>query len=121
MGTKYTFDNWWNGDVILEYATIYHHKNETPLLVGWGDFNLEDVTKIKQEQGRIFAENVNTLLKQHSDQFLERYSNSLIKLEYYRREINECESIINGVFHHNKSINLEHWGISLEPCQKIGV
>ena len=114
MGTKYTFDNWWNGDVILEYATIYHHKNETPLLVGWGDFNNSDVERIKNNQENLFNEKVNSILTQHIEQFEDRYSRSKLKEVFHKQELNECLNILKGLFESQKFIHFEHWNISFE-------
>ena len=114
MENKYTFDNWWNGEVTLIYASVFHPKNEVPQRASWDDFSSEDVNKIKEEQERLFIESVNILLKQHSDQFLKRYSKSQLKTEFLEREITECLNIFENNINGKQIIHFEHWGISLE-------
>lgn len=111
---KYTYDNWWNGDVTLVHATRYCGEGDEPILVDWADFSESDAHKIKDMQWEIFADGVNTRLKAVSEQFIKRYEASEMKLEYFTDERQECWNVMFGAIPNGKIVHLNHWGIGLE-------
>ena len=108
---KYTYDNWWNGSVILEYSERYTDKRKT--IVQWDDFIKSDIQKIKDKQADIFKEGVSKLFKQHSQQFLKRYENSKSKKLLLSRENRQCLIIIKGFISNDRQVSLSHWVASL--------
>ena len=40
---KYTYDNWWNGEVTLNYARKVWTKEDAPIIVEWLNFDEGDV------------------------------------------------------------------------------
>jgi hypothetical protein len=114
MANKYTYDNWWNGDVTLVYATRVFDKGDEPRLADWIDFSESDVEKIKEKQLGLYTDKVNTLLKAHSEQFLKRYNASEMKSELFNDEYQECNNIMFGVIPNIKVVHLKHWDIGLD-------
>lgn len=108
---SYTYDNWWNGEVTLVYATIYLEKGDDPLLVKWEDFYIEDVTRIKEKQRELFNEQVKNLLHPVILQFNERYKFSKIKSLFLKSEIKQCIEVLFGKIPNNMTIYLKQWKI----------
>lgn len=111
---KYTYDNWWNGDVVLRDATLELDKDDKPILVNWSDFSESDVQKIKDKQAALFDDQVRALQKKFSEQFRLRYSASKMKKQYLADEMQECKNIMFGAIPNVKIIQLNHWGVVLE-------
>ena len=108
----YTYNNWWDGDVTLVFATRYFDKGDEPIMVNWEDFNASDVERIKEKQSELFKEGVNTLLKPITKQFIKRYEASEMKSSYIKAERQECWNVMFGAIPNSEIVHLNHWKIS---------
>jgi hypothetical protein len=119
--TKYTYDNWWSGDVTLIYSTYFFYKSDKPQLLSWTDFSDSEVEKILEKQKELFAGNVKRILDEHTSQFTKRINNSEMKSEYLKAEKKECRNIMFGNIPNVKIIHFKHWGIALDNLYLIDV
>ena len=106
---KYSFDDWWNGDVIHKDATLYDVKGADLKIVDWSDFNESDVERIKAKQLELFKFAVDAKFKELQAQFLVRYNNSEMKKLYLLDELKECTNIVSGRIPNNEFVQLNIW------------
>lgn len=70
---KYTFEDWWNGGVNLDYENILIEIQETkPVIAMWENFEDADVQKIKVKQRHLFEEILNREFETKRNDFLNR-------------------------------------------------
>jgi hypothetical protein len=92
---KYTYSDWWEGRVVLAYATIFNKENEHFILCTWEDFESEnDIVKIKNKQKEIFDQGTKKLCDSWVRIFSAQYEKSEIKKLYLEREIEDTATII---------------------------
>jgi hypothetical protein len=111
---KYTFEDWYHGNVILKDATIVTAKGEKIQLIDYADFSDEDAFKIKKIQKQIFDEKVKSLLEQHTEQFEKRHSASEMKDELLENEIKQCDEILFKAVPNTDPVFLSFWGNGLD-------
>jgi hypothetical protein len=107
---KYSFDDWWNGEVIHKDASLYDIKGADLKIVDWSDFNESDVERIKAKQLEIFKFAVDAKFKELQAQFLVRYNNSEMKKLYLLDEIKECMNILTGKIPDKEYVHFNIWG-----------
>jgi hypothetical protein len=107
---KYSYKDWWNGDVIHQDATLYYINGAELTLVNWSDFNESDVERIKAKQLELFKLAVDAKFKELQAQFTDRYNNSEMKKLYLLDEIKECMNILTVKIPDNKYVHFNIWG-----------
>lgn len=90
---NYTFNDWLHTNVVLKYD-YFIPSGETPIIVGWEDFNESDIVMIKETQKNIFDKNVNNHFERFKSIFLERYSRVELKEVCLDKEIKRCEQAL---------------------------
>ena len=111
---KYSYKDWWNGDVLLEESTLYDIKDAQLKIVAWNDFNDSDVERIKAKQSELFKSSTNKLLDELKAQFELRYKASEMKQLYLKDEIKECLNIMKGLIPNLPIVHFEIWGVSFD-------
>lgn len=111
---KYTFENWWNGDVMLVYASTVRNKGEEIISVDWFEFSDTDVQKIKSKQNSIFKGKVRKLLGNQTKEFTKRYKKSEMKDILLLDEIRQCKDIMFGKIPNVNIVFLRYWEIGVE-------
>ncbi|OFY89647.1 MAG: hypothetical protein A3K10_09805 [Bacteroidetes bacterium RIFCSPLOWO2_12_FULL_31_6] len=111
---KYKYDNWWNGEVTLNYSRNVWRKDDIPIIVEWVNFNEKDTRRIKEKQKEIFEQKVSDFLIKIKDDFLKQFDGSLMKNELWRDEIQQCWDIMFAPIPNSKIITLNHWDCSFE-------
>ena len=109
---KYTYDNWWNGEVTLNYARKVWTKEDAPIIVEWLNFDEGDVAKIKEKQKDIFEQKVTDCVIEIKSNFLKQFEGSLMKGELWRDEIQQCWDIMFAPIPNATEITLNHWDFS---------
>ena len=131
---KYSYEDWWEGRVILVYACEYHcddedfswdkltlpaPKNPTidadeepPKIVDFVDFTDEAVLSIKQKQRELFDDGVKHLFETYTANFIKKYNASRMPKVYLEHEINQCDQIIHEELPYGKIIQLSYWDMS---------
>lgn len=110
---KYTYENWWNGEVTLIYASTYSNKGEKITQVDWSRFFKTDIPKIKEKQAELFHSSCENLLKQLKSQFENRYANSQMKADLYEGEWQQCEAIIFEPLPDTPEMHIHQWNTTL--------
>jgi len=93
---KYTYKDWFDGDVTLKYAKSIFIDGSIPLLVSWDEFDEIDVKKIKDKQEELFNKIVETNLNNFKNHFCKKYKKSMIKDELVENERQEFANILNA-------------------------
>jgi hypothetical protein len=106
---KYTYEDWWNGQVTLIYASTYSDKGEKITLVDWDKFIESDIPRIKEKQAELFHSSCENLLKQLKNQFETRYANSQMKADLYEGEWKQCEAIIYEPLPFTREMHIPQW------------
>lgn len=114
MTKQYTFENWWNGEIILIYASTVMNKGDVIKIVDWFEFSDSDIQKIKSNQEVIFEEKVKTLLENQVTQFTRRYNASEMKKNLLLDEIRQCKEIMFGKIPNSDIVFLSQWEVGLE-------
>jgi hypothetical protein len=114
MTEKYTFENWWDGEITLIYASTLADKGEVIKTADWFEFSDSDIQKIKSKQEVIFKEKVNALLQIQTAEFTRRFSVSEMKKNLLSDEIRQCKEIMFGKIPTDDIVILSHWEIGLE-------
>lgn len=91
---KYSYNDWWNGNVFLKYCPIIFDERDKPIGVEWKDFSEMDSQKIRLKQKELFEEEKKINLKKWKNIFSKRYQNSEIKQKYLFDEINHCNDLL---------------------------
>jgi hypothetical protein len=105
---KFTYKDWYNGDLTLKYAKSIFIDGRVPRLVSWDEFNKADVKKIKEKQEELFKKIVKTNLGKFKNHFSERYKKSSIKDELIERERQEFANILNATIPNKTKIVSKH-------------
>lgn len=114
MANKYTYENWWNGEVILIYASTVKNKSIDLKIADWFEFLETDIQKIKVKQQVIFKDKVNALLNKFIDEFKKRFDTSEMKRQLLSDEIEQCKEIMFGKIPDSNLVFLNHWNFNLE-------
>lgn len=96
---KYSYKDWWNGEIYLLYATIFFtekNKNNIPPRVSWDQIRQTDILKIKDKQKDIFNTTVTKLVKDWKEDFAKRYKNSKATNLLLNYELLKFENILYG-------------------------
>lgn len=111
---KYTYNDWWSGEVVLSLTPIEYEKDEMPKVVTWDDFSSEDIEKIKSKQEEIFKEKVSNLIDELKLNFLQQYKKSQIKEMLVNDEKNECKRLLFEQISIGKRFVSRQWNVTLE-------
>lgn len=109
---KYTYDNWWNGEVTLNYSLRVCNKGDEPIIVEWVNFDETNAKKIKEKQKEIFEKKVADCVIEIKSNFLKQFEGSLMKGELWRDEIQQCWDIMFATIPNANEITLKHWEFS---------
>ncbi len=107
---KYTYKNWWEGEVVLKYDYIISNGMQ-PVLAEWDNFSNEDISLIKSKQKEIFNERVAILLEKYKATFNKELSSSLEPDEHIRMTISQIDDIFKGVLPPSEFIYTEYWKV----------
>ncbi len=94
---KYSYMDWWNGEIRLIYATVvYNEKDEKkiPPRVSWDEIKHTDVPEIKKKQREIFENTVSEKMKIWKADFSKRYKSSKAADLLLNRELQKFEGIM---------------------------
>jgi len=91
---KFTFEEWYEGKVVLEYARRIGSKK--PTIVNWDDFSNEDKIKIQDEQKSIFNQSVINLKKEVEKDFFNRYEITNSKIDLVNIYLKRFSDVFNG-------------------------
>lgn len=105
---KYSYKDWWCGNISLIYATICYKSNEAPpLLINWEQIVESDIIKIKEKQEVYFNKDVYTYLLKWKDDFLNRTKFSEDPDILLARELIKFKEITLGPIIAGITINIE--------------
>ena len=143
---KYSYQDWWEGRVILIYACDYPsdnlefdwdkftlplanklnltHNKHLPIIVDYDSFTEEVALSIEQKQREMFNDAVSKLFETYTVDFKEKHSISKMPEILQQREIEQCESIMFEEVPNSSIVQLLHWNLSfrrtfLEDVQGI--
>jgi hypothetical protein len=111
---RYQYDDWLNGNVVLEYDVFIKNGIKKTTVVKWENFNESDILRIKETQKEIFQEQQKELLEKFKKVFLERYEASLDQEVYLDSEVNQCIDIMYGNIPFSAFVTFNHWEIVIE-------
>lgn len=95
MEKKYTYKDWLQGKLFLQYSTKFFNKNQKDLPIAvWDDFSDEDVLLIKSEQKKIFDDYVAELLQKWQKEFHIKFEVSQMKATLLKQEFKAVGSIL---------------------------
>jgi hypothetical protein len=98
MIKKYTYEDWFNGNVVLEYSRrVFNPKEQAePIVVSWDNFNEEERSRIAQKQQQLFEEGKTKLFNIRLKDIQVRLERSVIKQELINRLLKQHDEILNG-------------------------
>lgn len=91
---QYTYEDWFDGKVILKVARRNNEPN--PTLVGWEDFTEAEQIKIREKQKSIFEESVIEIKEKVKHSFLEDYQRTRSKIDLVNRLLKRFIEVFNG-------------------------
>lgn len=97
---KLTYEDWYNGDVIIDYKIelLDFFDNDSLEYVSWDSFNEIDSQKIRKKQKELFKVRVNTKLSYLKNSFRDRYNISKFKNELIEQEKKHIDEVLkNGL------------------------
>lgn len=117
---KYTYDDWWNGDVTLVFASKVWTDVE-PVVATWDDFSEEDVARIKEKQRSMFNDQVQELFSSFCAEFIAGYGRSEMQKKLLSDEIQACYGILFKPIPKAETVIYSHWNLSLDYYTCIGI
>ncbi|MCL4816874.1 MAG: hypothetical protein KJZ56_09565 [Flavobacteriales bacterium] len=111
---KYTFENWWKGEIVLMYAVRVHKKDENLKVVTWDDFKSEERAKIEQKQKELFEQAVSNLFARKKAEFTKQFADSKAKEILLKHEIKQCYDILFEQIPFAGIILATHWDMSFD-------
>jgi hypothetical protein len=119
MDNKYTYDDWWNGEVAFENTEKVIDIGFELKIAFWEDFSEIDALKIKDKQRELFEELVQKELTKGKDNFLKQFQSSLMKGTLLENEIQQCHDIMYAQVPNADLISLNHWDFSFPEDELV--
>ncbi len=91
---QYTYDDWYNGKVILIFARRNDELN--PTIVDWKNFSKKEKNKIQKEQKSIFEQSLKKFEDKVIKEFLEDYQRTRSKIDLVNRLIKRFSEVFRG-------------------------
>jgi len=97
---KYTYSDWLNGKVILDYSLSAYNRNDlpAPVIVTWDNFNQKEKEKIQKKQETIFNELLKAQTKKTTDDFLLKCKKSTFPKAFIDKELNSLKALWSDRF-----------------------
>jgi hypothetical protein len=98
MIKKYTYWDWYDGKVVLQYCRFVFdkEKQEAPIVVSWENFDEGERMKISQMQEQMFEEAKTSLLLMIQDDLNNSLKHTSSKQLLIKRLLKKYDDIING-------------------------
>lgn len=93
---KYTFKNWYKGEVALSTCEIVTRTNDEAKVCNWADIMKADIPKIKKKQKELFIETSRNITNAWIADFQKRYEGSCQKENLIKDEIFDFLLLLNG-------------------------
>jgi len=95
---KYTYKDWLNGVVVLEYSRRQFNSNEvpTPTIVSWENFEKEEKETIQKEQKIIFENSKDELFKKLSIDFFCKFQRTRSKFDMINRLLKRFSEVFSN-------------------------
>ncbi len=106
MIKKYTYEDWFNGNVVLQYSRIVFDKKiqEEPSVVSWDNFEEIEKAKIEKKQESIFKDLLKQLTEKTTSDFIIKCESSMFPEIFIDREFESLSALWNNKYLRNAGI-----------------